>query len=214
MIAVIITLAKPSTGLEIINKIPLERRKKILSNIINLKEVFPDIGDMENTILHLQGIVHDLQEKTESYKKSEKIDFHSDDTLINILDLASLKERQKMITILKENEPEQFKRLEPYLIEFNDILKFIDRHIQLILRNADSRKLAVALVNNKKVQKRVFMNMNKRSMNYVKEEIAYMTPVTEKDIKEAEIYMVGLMRDLMKKKVIVLSGQGENTLIQ
>ena len=84
-------------------------------------------------------------------------------------------------------------------ITFDDIPRLTDREIQMILREVDTRALAVALAGaSRSLKARVFDNMSQRVGTMIKEEMEFAGPVPLGDVEQTQLGISGTMRQLQK----------------
>nr|1QC7_A Chain A, PROTEIN (FLIG) [Thermotoga maritima]1QC7_B Chain B, PROTEIN (FLIG) [Thermotoga maritima] len=97
---------------------------------------------------------------------------------------------------------------------FEDILKLDDRSIQLVLREVDTRDLALALKGaSDELKEKIFKNMSKRAAALLKDELEYMGPVRLKDVEEAQQKIINIIRRLEEAGEIVIARGGGEELI-
>jgi hypothetical protein len=86
---------------------------------------------------------------------------------------------------------------------FDDLSKLNDRTIQKMMREIDSQILTLALTDAKKeVKDTFFRNMSKRATSMLKEDIAFLGPVTEMDIENARQLILDVYDDLSRKDIL------------
>ena len=90
--------------------------------------------------------------------------------------------------------------------KFDIILELDDRSLQKVLREIDSRELAMALKGeNEAMHEKVFRNMSKRAAQMFKEDMEYMGPVRKQDVKEAQEKILTIIHHLEDTGEIVIS---------
>ena len=98
---------------------------------------------------------------------------------------------------LDERYPEIAEGVRSHLIAFGDIYSLTDREIQMILREVDTKDLAVALRGgSKEVRDRILMNVNKKMRKKIREEMEFTGPVRVSDVEEMQLRVVHVMRKL------------------
>ena len=99
-------------------------------------------------------------------------------------------------------------------LEAEDIVTLDDRSIQRVLREVDSRELALALkAASEEVAERIYKNMSKRAAEMMKEDIEYMGPVRLRDVEEAQQKIVSIIRKLEEAGEIIVARGGEDEII-
>ncbi len=89
---------------------------------------------------------------------------------------------------------------------FEDIIKLDDRSIQLVLREADQKDLALALRGvSDEVKQRILSNMSERGAQMLLEEMEYQPPQRKRVVEEAQGRIVAIVRKLEEAGAVVLS---------
>ena len=97
---------------------------------------------------------------------------------------------------------------------FEDIITLDDRSIQKVLREVDSKDLALALKTaSEEVASRIYRNMSKRAAEMLKEDIDYLGPVRLRDVEETQQKIVAVIRRLEDTGEIIISRGGEDEVI-
>jgi flagellar motor switch protein FliG len=93
---------------------------------------------------------------------------------------------------------------------FEDIGTLDDRSIQLILRQVDTKELAVALKGVRiEVRQAITRNMSERAASNLTEEIDMLGPVRIKNVEEAQGAIVRVIRALEESGQLVLTRSAE-----
>jgi flagellar motor switch protein FliG len=80
---------------------------------------------------------------------------------------------------------------------FDDIANLTDREIQMVLREVDSKELAMALKGaNDRLKDRFVSNMSDRVAGMLKEDIEFMGPVRMSDVEDVQLRIVQTIRQL------------------
>jgi hypothetical protein len=112
---------------------------------------------------------------------------------------------------VSENAPYTLDLLLP--LNFDIFLKLDDKAIQKVLREVDTNCIAKALKSVKEtVQVRIFSNITERAAQMMKEDMEYMGPVRDIDVKESQEKMLNALRRLEETGEIVIPyAKGEVT---
>ena len=103
---------------------------------------------------------------------------------------------------------EQIKNL---MFVFEDLVGLDDRALQRLLRDVDSRELALALKSaSNEVRNKIMGVMSQRAVMALKEEIEMMGPSRKTDIEKAQTNIVGMVRKLEDSGEIILNGGGDD----
>ena len=99
------------------------------------------------------------------------------------------------------------------LFVFEDVTKLDDRSIQLILREADQKDLALALRGvAEEVKERILANMSERGAQMLVEEMEFQPPQRKRDIEDAQGRVVAIVRKLEEAGAVVLSRSDEDVV--
>jgi len=89
---------------------------------------------------------------------------------------------------------------------FEDVLTLDDRSVQLVLRQVDSKELAVALKGVRPdVRDKILANVSERAATNLVEEIEMLGPVRLSTVEEAQAKVVATIRVLEESGQIVLA---------
>ncbi len=108
---------------------------------------------------------------------------------------------------LEERNADSAEKVRALMFTFEDLQKINGAGIQVLLRTAYKTKLGVALKGASDTIKELFLsNMSERAGKIMREEMESMGPVRIKDVDEAQMYVVGIAKDLAGKGEIMISG--------
>jgi flagellar motor switch protein FliG len=97
---------------------------------------------------------------------------------------------------------------------FEDIIKLDDRAIQMILREADQKDLALALRGvSDEVKDRILGNMSERGAQMLTEEMEFQPPQRKRVVEEAQGRIVAIVRKLEEAGAVVLSRGEEDAVV-
>ena len=118
-----------------------------------------------------------------------------------------------MLDKLTEADEELGAEVRRLLFVFEDIAKLDDRSIQLILREADQKDLALALRGvNDDVKERILGNMSERGAQMLVEEMEFQPPQRKRVVEEAQGRVVAIVRRLEEAGAVVLSRGDEDVV--
>ena len=126
----------------------------------------------------------------------------SNDVLENLPeDSSSL---QKVIKDFFEKNPILSINVDYYAFSFEDLATLSDRDIQKILRELDSELLAKALRGATKVAEKIFLNMSQRAAGMLKEDMEFLGPIRDIDVREAQRKIVNIVKKLEEDGEIII----------
>jgi flagellar motor switch protein FliG len=92
---------------------------------------------------------------------------------------------------------------------FDDIVRLNDRGVQELLKNVDTRQLAVALKGaDADVQETVFRNLSERARENLRDEIEILQGLRPSDIRDARKAVVAIVRQLEEAGTITIERSG------
>jgi flagellar motor switch protein FliG len=101
------------------------------------------------------------------------------------------------------------------MFTFEDLSKVNAQGVQAILRTIDKDKLAIALKGASETIKTLFIgNMSERASKILLEDMEGMGPIRLKDVDEAQMYIVGIAKDMAAKgEIMIAEAGGDEQLI-
>ena len=112
---------------------------------------------------------------------------------------------------LEERNRESADRVKSLMFTFEDLIRVDAQGIQVLLRNVDKDKLAIALKGASDTIKDLFFNnMSSRAGKIIKEDMEAMGPVRLRDVEEAQQYIVTTTKELSNSGEIVISEGKDN----
>ena len=112
----------------------------------------------------------------------------------------------------REEDAELAEEVRALMFVFEDILKLDDRAIQLVLKDVDTKDLALALRGaTEDVKERILANMSSRGAEMLREEMEFMPPQRRRVIEEAQTKIVAVVRRLEDAgEIVIARGGGED----
>ena len=196
-VALVIANLHTTLAAQVLSSLPDTEQPEIALRIARMSETSPDVVKQVESVMKqkLANIVQQDFSAAGGVKSLAEILNHADrSTERNVLD---------SITETDESLGAEVRRL---LFVFEDVTKLDDRAIQLILREADQKDLALALRGvDDEVKERILANMSERGAQMLVEEMEYQPPQRKRDIEEAQGRVVAIVRKLEESGAVVLS---------
>lgn len=131
--------------------------------------------------------------------------------VLNQLTPSLEKELMDGLRLKDEELSDEIKNL---MFVFEDLIKLDDRSIQRLLREVDSKELALALkAASDSLRDRIMGAMSQRAVAALKEEIDFLGPVKLRDVETAQGGIVGKVRQLEEAGEIVVSSGADDLVI-
>jgi len=127
-------------------------------------------------------------------------------SLVDILNKSDRTTERLILEGLERDNPNLADEIRQRMFVFEDIAGLDDRSIQLVLRQVDSKELAVALKGVKvEVRDKIGRNMSERAAQNMRDEIEMLGAVRLKTVEEAQGGVVRVIRALEEAGQLVLS---------
>ena len=135
-------------------------------------------------------------------------------SIVEVLNRVDRTTERTIIENLEIQNPELAEEIKRRMFVFEDIVMLDDRSLQLVLREIESKDLALALkAATSDVGEKVFKNMSKRAAEMLREEIEYMGPVRIRDVEESQQKVVNVIRKLEESgEIVVARGKGDEII--
>ena len=145
--------------------------------------------------------------------KSTRRDAH--ELIADIFNSLDRNTENRFMDALEERNRESAERVKSLMFTFEDLVRVDSQGIQILLRNIDKDKLAIALKGSSDTVKDLFFNnMSTRAGKIIKEDMDAMGPVRMRDVEEAQQYIVATAKDLANNGEIVVSeGKDSDELV-
>ena len=136
-------------------------------------------------------------------------------SIVEVLNRVDRSTERTIIENLEVENPELAEEIKRLMFVFEDIVMLDDRSLQMVLREIDSKDLALALkATSPEVGEKIYKNMSKRAADMLREEIEYMGPVKIRDVEESQQKVVNVIRRLEESgEIVVARGKGDEMIV-
>jgi flagellar motor switch protein FliG len=182
-------------------------------------EVARRIALMEQTSPDTVAIVEDgLRRRMSSIVTESTAQVGGIKPLASVLNQVDRATERQILGQLAEADPELADSVRKLMFVFEDIAKIDDRGMQRVIRDLDSKDMALALRNAKDdVKKKFFGNMSQRAADMLREEMSLASSVRLKNVEEAQQRIVEVVKRLEESDEIVINrggaGGGDDALV-
>jgi flagellar motor switch protein FliG len=204
-IAVILSKIKAEHAAKVIALFPENFAMEIVMRMLRMDSVQKEV---------LEGLEKTLRKEFMStLSKSTRRDPH--ELIADIFNSLDRNTESRFIDALEERNRESAERVKALMFTFEDLIRIDAQGIQVLLRNIDKDKLAIALKGASETIKELFFNnMSTRAGKIIKEDMDAMGPVRMRDVEEAQQYIVTSAKDLAANGEIVMSeGKDSDELV-
>ncbi len=190
---------------QVLSHLPGSEQADIALRIARMGETSPEV------VKQIEAV---MKKKLDSVVQQEYSSAGGIKSLAEILNRADRSTERNVLDALTESDEELAAEVRRLLFVFEDIVKLDDRSIQLVLREADQKDLALALRGvNDDVKERILSNMSERGATMLVEEMAYMPPQRKRVVEEAQGRIVAIVRKLEEAGALVLSRGEEDAVV-
>lgn len=204
-IALIMSYLDQEQAASILSALPAERQADVARRIAIMDRTSPEvIREVENI----------LEKKISSLGSQDYTSTGGIKAIVNILNKVDRATEKTILETLEVQDPELSDEIKKLMFVFEDITKMDDRSIQLVLREVDTKDLALALKgSSEEVSQKIKKNMSKRAGEMLEEDMAFLGPVRLRDVEEAQQRIVNVIRRLEESGEIIISRGGGDELI-
>ena len=204
-IALIMAYLQPEQAATIMSSLPPERQADVARRIAMMDRTSPDI---------IKEVERTLERKLSSMDMQDFTAAGGVDAVVGMLNLVDRTTERTILENLENDNPDLAEEIKKRMFVFEDIVLLDDRSLQRVLREIDSKDLALSLkASSNEVSEKIFKNMSKRGAEMLREEIEYMGPVRIRDVEESQQKIVNVIRRLEDSGEIVVSrGKGDEII--
>ncbi len=204
-IALILSHLSPKQAAAVLSGLPHEARAEVARRIAIMDRTPPEV---------VREIERVLERKLSSVVSQSFTAVGGVKSLVEVLNFVDRSTEKTILESLSENNPELADEVKKLMFVFEDITLLDDAAIQKVLRDVDTKELALALkAVSDDVQNRIYKNMSERGASMLKEEMEFMGPVRLKAVEEAQSKIVGAIRRLEENGEIVVARGGAEEVV-
>ncbi len=207
LIALILAYLKPDKAALVLSNLPESLQSTVAMKIAEMDRTNPEILNEVEKIIEgkFSSVV------SQDYSKAGGVE-----ALADILNRADRSAERRIMEILESVDLDMAERIRELMFIFEDIIKLDDRSIQRILREVETKDLALALKgSNQDVKEKIFKNMSERASSMLKDDMEYMGPVRAKEVQESQTKIVAAIRALEATgEITIFRDDEEDDLIE
>jgi flagellar motor switch protein FliG len=205
-IALILSQLEPGQAAGVIAMLPEKLQSDVTYRIATLDNISPQV---------LKQIEESLAEELHTVLNGQVAEIGGPKRVAEILNMTGRSTERAILERLDGQDPEIAENIRNMMFTFDDIVRLTDREIQLVLREVDTKDLAVALKGSgPDIQERVFDNVSERVREMIKEEMEFMGPVRLSDVEEVQLRIVQTVRQLEEAgQVTVIRGEAQDVYV-
>jgi flagellar motor switch protein FliG len=205
-IALIIAYLSSEQAAAILSALPPDRQADVARRIAIMDRTSPEV---------IREIEKLLERKLSSVVSEDFTSAGGVQTVVDVLNRVDRTTEKTIMESLEIQDPELAEEIKRRMFVFEDVVQLDDRAIQQVMREVDSKDLALALKgSSEEVAAKISKNMSKRAADMLREEMEYMGPVRLRDVEDAQQRIVNIIRKLEEAgEIIVARGGGDEIIV-
>ena len=207
LIALILAYLKPEQSAKVLNCLAPNVQYKVALKIAQMETANPEI------ISEVEKIV---ESRFSNIVASDFSKAGGTKTLADILNSTDRSTEKNVIDTMEIEKPDLAEDVRSLMFVFEDIVQLDDSSIQRVLREIDTKELALSLKGAKEeVKQKILKNMSERAQAVILEDMEYMGPVRTKEVQRAQSKVVGVIKALEAVgEVTIYRNELEDELIE
>ncbi len=204
-IAFILSYAKAEQASQIISELSPALQMDVIKRIATLESVSPEMVNI------VEGV---LEKRFSTVAEVDMTEIGGINYVADIINHTDRATEKHIFDELNKVNPELSENIRKLMFVFEDIAKLDDMTIQRIMRDVDSKDLAVAIKgSNEEVKEVLLNNVSARARENILSDIEYLRNVRMRDVEEAQQRIVNIIRHLEETGEIVISRGGGDEII-
>jgi flagellar motor switch protein FliG len=205
-VALTVANLHPALGAQVLACLPVDDQPGVAMRIARMGESRPEV------IKEVEAV---MRAKLSTVISSDYAASGGVDSLVGILNQSDRPTERNILETLGQADAELAEEIRMRLFVFEDIVKLDDRSVQLLLKEVDTKDLALALRGvPEEVNEKVVSNMSQRGAEMLNEEIQYMPPQPRRVVEEAQGRIVAVLRRLEESGTITIGrGSAEDEIV-
>lgn len=199
-ISLILTQLTPQHAAAVLSELTPELQAEVSLRVATMEKIAPEI---------LKEIEHTLEGHFESSASRTMSPSGGAKAIAEILNLIDATAEKNILQSLEAEDADLAAEIKNMMFVFDDLVLLDDRSIQRLLKEVETKDIAIALkATIDEVKNKIFSNVSERVGVMIKEEMEFMGPTRLSDVEAAQTRMVEAVRRLEEEGQIIISGRG------
>lgn len=204
-IALILCYLQSDKAGQILSALPEETQAEVAFRIATMSNTSPIV---------VKEIEKVLDSKLSTVVKSDMKVIGGVQTIVDILNQVDRTTEKNIMEGMEKENAELSEKIKESMFVFEDIITLDDVSIQRVLREVETKELALALKGcSEEVSNAIYRNQSKRAAASLKEDMEFLGPVRIMDVEKSQMKIVSIIRRLDEAGEIVISRGGEDAII-
>jgi flagellar motor switch protein FliG len=184
----------------IMSALPQEMQVDVATRIATMDSISPEV---------LHQVEQVLSQQMKTMFSGDSAEIGGVKSVAEMLNLVDRGAEKNILGNLERDDPELATEIKNLMFVFEDITLIDDKGMQRVMKEIDTKELALALKGaTEQVQNKFFNNMSSRAGETVRDDMEFMGPVRLKDVEEAQQKIVDVVRRLEEDGEIMITGRG------
>ena len=204
--ALILANLKSKQAASVLSQLPEEQQAEISYRLVTMEKTSPEmVKEIENVLSEQMGDVFGKDMRTTGGPHA----------VAEILNNASRSAEKNILNDLRERDPELALEVTNLMFLFEDLTEMADDSIQKIIKEIDSKTLALSLkATSDELQTKIYDNMSERAANMLKDELEFLGPVRVREVDEAQASILEIVRRLDEAGEITIARGASEEIIE
>ncbi len=199
-ISLILTQLTSQHAAAVLSELTPELQAEVSLRIATMEKIAPEIlHEIEQTLSgHFDATAAGMMSASGGAKAIAEI--------LNLIDTTAEK---NILQSLEADDPDLAAEVKNMMFVFDDLVLLDDRSVQRLLKEVETKDLAIALkAAGDEVKAKIFANVSERVAIMIREEMEFMGPTRLSDVEAAQGRIVEAVRRLEEEGQIIISGRG------
>ena len=199
-ISLILTQLAPAQAAAVLADLPPELQAEVILRIATMERISPEV------LRQLEEVLETQFESTATRDLSVSGGAKSVAEILNLIDTLS---ERRIMGVLEGEDANLANEIKNLMFVFEDMILLDDRSIQKVLKEVETKDLAVAMkAASEDVKHKIFTNVSERVGMMIREEIEFLGPMRLSEVEAAQQRIVEAVRRLEGEGQVVITGRG------
>lgn len=201
-IALIISHLSPNLGAEILSGLPEAKRIAVVKRVATMGRTNPEV---------IREVERGLERRMSSVMSQSFENAGGVKAVAEMLNVSDRTTERTLLESLGEDDPELVDEIRRLMFVFEDILRFTDKDIQIVLKNVETSSWAMALKGaSEGLKEKILKNMSERAAETLREEMEFLGPAKRSVVEAKQQEIVDVVRRLEDTGELDLNAMNEN----
>ncbi len=201
-IALVLSHLPASASAEILAGLPSERQLSVVQRIASMGQTNPEI---------IEEVEKGLERRMSSVMSQSFENAGGVGAVAEMLNVSDRATERTLLENLAQDDPELVEEIRRLMFVFEDIARFNDKDMQVVLKNVENSQWGMALKGaSAELKEKVFGNMSQRAGDMLREEMEFMGAVKISAVEAKQQEIVDIIRRLEDSGELELNTNDED----